>query len=138
MKAGHPGQAISMEDDPMKTLTIAAAGLAALTLAACGNNDDKAATDAAASGADASTMAPADGAMAPADGAMAPSDGAMAPSNGAMAPSSNGAMAPSSGAMTSPGVDGGVGGQSGTQGGSTTVRTPADVNDPATSAPPRQ
>jgi hypothetical protein len=107
----------------MRTPLIVAAGLAALSLAACGNNDEKTeAPMAADSSADASAMAPAgEGAMAPSDGAMAPSSGAMAPSSGAMAPST-GAMAPSDGSMTTPVPP-------------APERSASDTNDPATPPP---
>ena len=102
----------------MKTPLMLAAGLAALSLAACGSNDDKTeapmAADTAAS--DASTMAPAS------DGAMAPSDSAMAPSSGAMAPSTGGAMTPSDGSMSAPVPP-------------APQRSASDTNDPATPPP---
>lgn len=65
-------------------ILLAAAGLAALSLAAC--NKPAETTEAPAAGDMAADTA-GTGAMAPADGAMAPADGAMAPSSGAMAPS---------------------------------------------------
>jgi hypothetical protein len=67
-------------------LMLAAAGLAALSIAACKPAPETKA-DAPTAPAAESAMAPAsDSAMAPAAGAMAPSDSAMAPSSGAMAP----------------------------------------------------
>ena len=87
----------------MKTQLIVAAGLAALTLAACNRPAEKTDESMAAgdTATDASAMAPAsDGAMAPSDGAMS---GGASGSGGAM--SSSGAMAPAPQSMSPTSVE---------------------------------